>query len=220
LGLDIFVSIEHVIGTAAGIASGIAASIVALAMWYGIPRAVAQRTGERERAMTERQRTERPPTPLHVKIEQMLTEARVILPGAQALLGFQLSIVLTQSFETLPGSSRIVHALSLGLVALAVMLLVAPAAYHRIVYAGEDSDDMHRVGSMLVTAATVPLALGMAGDIYVVIGKIIGPTTGLAAGVFGLIVLIGLWYAYPLAAAAMRRDAPGEAQAKPSGQRS
>jgi len=37
---------------------------------------------------------------------------------------------------------------------------------------------------------------------------------------FGLIVLIGLWYAYPLAAAAMRRDAPGEAQARPSGQRS
>ena len=79
---------------------------------------------------------------------------------------------------------------------------------------------MHRVGSAMVTAATVPLALGLAGDIYVVIGKIIGPQTGLAAGVFGLILLIGLWYGYPLAAAAMRRDAPGEAQAKPSGQRS
>jgi len=220
LGLDIFVSIEHVFGTASGIASGIAASIVALGMWYGMPRAIAQRTGEKERAMTERQRDERPQTPLHVKIEQMLTEARVILPGAQALFGFQLAIVLTQAFENLPDRSRLVHAISIGLVALAIMLLMAPAAYHRIVYSGEDSPDMHRVGSAMVTAATVPLALGLAGDIYVVIGKIIGPQTGLAAGVFGLIVLIGLWYAYPLAAAAMRRDAPGEAQAKPSGQRS
>src|SRR5438270_1821959 len=221
LGLDVFVSIEHVIGSAAGIASGIAASIVALAMWYGIPRAVAQRTGERERDMTERQRNERPPTPLHVKIEQMLTEARVILPGAQALFGFQLAIVLTQSFETLPDLSRLVHAVSLGLVALAIMLLMAPAAYHRIVYAGEDTQDMHRVGSALMTVATAPLAFGLAGDIYIVIGKIIGPATGLAAGVFGLLVLLGLWYGYPLAIAFLRREAPaGRAQPKASGQRS
>jgi hypothetical protein len=50
----------------------------------------------------------------------------------------------------------IMHATSLFLVAFAVVLLMAPAAYHRIVYAGEDSEDMHRVGSVLVTAATVP----------------------------------------------------------------
>jgi len=37
--------------------------------------------------------------PLAKKIDQMLTEARVILPGAQALLGFQLAVILTQAFE-------------------------------------------------------------------------------------------------------------------------
>src|SRR5438067_8773639 len=200
LGLDVFVSIEHVIGSAAGIASGIAASIVALAMWYGIPRTVAQRTGERERDMTERQRDERPQTPLHVKIEQMLTEARVILPGAQALFGFQLAIVLTQAFENMPDRSRLVHAIGIGLVALSIVLLMAPAAYHRIVYAGEDSQDMHRVGSALVTAATVPLALGLVGDVYVVITKTMGsPTAGVIAGSLALVLLIGLWHAYPLA---------------------
>jgi Family of unknown function (DUF6328) len=67
----------------------------------------------------------------------MLTEARVVLPGAQALFGFQLAIVLTQSFEELPTASMIMHATSLFLVAFAVVLLMAPAAYHRIVYAGE-----------------------------------------------------------------------------------
>jgi hypothetical protein len=41
-------------------------------------------------------------TPLDIKIEQMLTEARVILPGAQALFGFQLAIVFTRSFADLP----------------------------------------------------------------------------------------------------------------------
>ena len=66
------------------------------------------------------------------------------------------------------------HAVSLFLVAIAVVLLMAPAAYHRIVYAGQVSEDMHRVGSALVTAATVPLALGLAGDVCVVIAKIAG----------------------------------------------
>ena len=70
-----------------------------------------------------------------VKIEQMLTEARVVLPGAQALFGFQLAIVLTQSFEQLPSASKITYVASLFLVALPIVLLMAPAAYHRIVYA-------------------------------------------------------------------------------------
>ena len=58
------------------------------------------------------------------------------------------------------------------MIALAVVLLKAPAAYHRIAYEGAVSVEMLRVGSVLVTAATIPLALGLAGDTYVVIGKI------------------------------------------------
>jgi hypothetical protein len=138
----------------------------------------------------------------------MLTEARVVLPGAQALFGFQLAIVLTQSFEQLPSASKITHMASLFLIALSIVLLMAPAAYHRIVYAGEDSQDMHRVGSALVTAATVPLALGLVGDIYVVITKTMGsPTAGVIAGGLALVFLIGLWHAYPLAEAYLRNRA-------------
>jgi hypothetical protein len=155
--------------------------------------------------MTSRHTEERSSPPLFAKIEQMLTEARVILPGAQALFGFQLAIVLTQSFEQLPSASRIMHAVSLFLVAIAMVLLMAPAAYHRIVYAGEVSEDMLRVGSALVTTATVPLALGLAGDVYVVITKIAGSSvTGLVAGSLVLVFLIGLWHVYPLLAASIR----------------
>lgn len=219
LGIDVFIGAERVCGTAGGIAAGIAATGVALAMWYGLPETMRQFTGERERAMAQAQRHERQEPPLHAKIEQMLTEARIVLPGAQAMFGFQLSIVLTQAFEKLPGMSQIVHAVSIGLVALSIMLLMAPAAYHRIVYGGEDCEDMHRVGSRLVTAATAPLAFGLAGDIYVVIEKIAGAMAGLVAGSAGLALLLGLWYAYPVAARAMRdqggagsRAAPAKAQ--------
>ena len=83
---------------------------------------------------------------------------------------------------------------------------MAPAAYHKIFYASEDSQDMHRVGSALVTAANVPLALGLVGDVYVVITKIVGsPTAGMIAGSLALVLLIGLWHVFPLLAVSLRK---------------
>ncbi len=205
LGLDLFITVERIFGETAGAAAGIVAAGAAIGLWYGFPRVQRLHVGHRERAMTRGQSQDRSNTPLHAKIEQMLTEARVVLPGAQALFGFQLAIVLTQSFEQLPTASMIMHATSLFLVAFAVVLLMAPAAYHRIVYAGEDSEDMHRVGSVLVTAATVPLALGLAGDVYVVVTKLMGsPTAGLIARSLALVLLIGLWHVYPLVAVSIQ----------------
>jgi hypothetical protein len=82
------------------------------------------------------------------------------------------------------------------------MLLMALAPYHRIVYVGEDTEDIYRIGSVLVTAATLPLGLGLAGGIYVVIAKIWGSSAaGLLASGLALLLLIGLWYLYPLVAA-------------------
>lgn len=209
LGVDIVITAGRIFGELEGAVAGIAATAVAIGFWYGFPQLRKRRIGERERAMTSGQIEKPPSTPLHAKIEQMLTEARVVLPGAQALFGFQLAIVLTQSFEQLPSVSRIIHAASLFLVALAIVMLMAPAAYHRIVYAGEDTQDMYRIGSALVTMATVPLALGLAGDIYVVIAKIANSSAaGWLAGALGLIMLIGLWHAYPLAVAYLQTRSP------------
>src|SRR5262249_28818483 len=161
LGLDVVVTFGHLFGEVSGVFAGIAAGGVAIGFWYGIPLTKRRYNREQESAMTTRTADKTSATPLDVKIEQMLTEARVILPGAQALFGFQLAIVFTRSFADLPAVSMIVHTASLLLVILTVVLLMAPAAYHRLVYAGEASADMYRVGSALVTAATIPLALGL-----------------------------------------------------------
>lgn len=217
LGIDVYLAAQRIFGTAPAVAAGSITAILALALWYGLPRARRRWMGRRERAMAQQQRRQRSETPLHAKIEQLLTEARVILPGAQALFGFQLSIVLAQSFEQLPIGSRIAHAVSIAFVALAVMLLMAPAAYHRIVYAGEESEEMHRTGGILVTAAILPLAIGLAGDIYVVMAKIFDSAdAGLVCGGLALVLLLGLWYACPLATVALR-DRRGP-RARPQGQ--
>jgi hypothetical protein len=83
----------------------------------------------------------------------MLVEARIIIPGGQALLGFQLTVTLTRAFEQLPASSKLTHVAALCAVAVAVILLMTPPALHRISFAGEDSVSFFRLGSWFVMAA-------------------------------------------------------------------
>jgi len=200
LGLDLFIAIERAADARTAFVVGLGFGGLALFCWYGIEFLRRRTVGGKERAMALQPREGSEPTPLHARIEQMLTEARVILPGAQALLGFQLVITITQSFDQLSGTSKLVHAVSLGLLALTIILLMAPAAYHRIVYAGEDTEEFHRTGSMLVTAATLPLALGLGCEIYVVIGKIFASSSvGAGVAIAATIGFIALWHLYPLA---------------------
>ena len=45
---------------------------------------------------------------------------------------------------------------------------MTPAALHRIAFHGEDDVSFFRIGSALVIAASIPLAIGIAADIAVV----------------------------------------------------
>ncbi|HZS81733.1 MAG TPA: DUF6328 family protein [Stellaceae bacterium] len=199
LGLDVGIGVERMAGWSWSLAAGLVFAALALLLWFGLGLARRSATGERERMMTASQADAVEATPLHEKIQQMLTEARVVLPGAQALLGFQLSIIVTNGFEQLPPSAKLMHGVGVCLLAIAVILLMTPAAYHRLVFAGEDAAEVHRVGSILIVAATVPLALGISADVYVVMTKIsVWPPldAGVAAGTLAGFVL--LWYVAPL----------------------
>jgi Family of unknown function (DUF6328) len=137
--------------------------------------------------------------PLSAKVEQMLTEARVIIPGAQALIGFQLTVTLTRAFERLPFESKLAHAMALGCIALSIIILMAPAALHRISFNGEDSPKFLRIGSVFVISAPLPLALGIAFDIYV--ATVSALESNLLAEIIAAVTIIALtllWYAYPI----------------------
>ena len=207
IGLAVGIACERVWGAPGGLAAGGAACLAAFFLWYGLGEVRKRSEGKTERAMT-RQNSEKVEDPgLHEKIDAMLTEARVILPGAQALLGFQLAIVLTQAFEKMNPATKSLHGAALLLDCLSVLLLMAPAAYHRIVYAGEDSIQFHKIGSWLITVSTVPLALGLAMDVYVVGTKMwSSPAFAVLSAVFSLLFLILAWHIVPLALRARKRS--------------
>ncbi|HWW77013.1 MAG TPA: DUF6328 family protein, partial [Pyrinomonadaceae bacterium] len=130
-------------------------------------------------------------TKLSDKIKHVLTECRVVLPGSQALLGFQFIVILSESFDKLPALSKYIHLACLGLNALTIVLLMTPAAYHRIVERGEESEHFHRFASKILVAALVPLALGLAGDVYVVVQKV--TDSQLVSVVSALVTLAIFW---------------------------
>ena len=211
LAIDMGIAGERILGTGGGIAVGAAVGALAMIFWYGIEAWGMRSIGHEERAMTERQREDMEDPGLHEKIDQMLTEARVILPGAQALLGFQLAIVLTEAFDKLPPTMKLAHGMALIFVVLTIIFLMAPAAYHRIVYTGEDSEAFCRIGSRFVIASTVPLALGLATDVFVVGTRIIASTIGaLLVSIAVVAMLIGLWHCLPLLARLRTQAAPAD----------
>src|SRR6267154_3748940 len=111
LGLDIYLVIEAVFGTPVAFVAGLVFSGLALWFWYGLQ--FLQRAKQRKPVPMPSE-THRLEPPLAARIEQMLTEARVIIPGAQALLGFQHTIILTKTFSEIPGTSKLIHVMALG----------------------------------------------------------------------------------------------------------
>lgn len=184
------------------IAVVVAASVAAAAFvcWYLLGYALRHREQKDFKMPAKTEST------LHVKIDQMLTEARVILPGAQALLGFQLIVTMTQAFAEMSFALRLMHFGALLAVAMAIVLLLAPAAVHRIAYNGMDNARFHGVGSMLVTVALAPLAVGIAADTYVATLKMLESATLATVGaVLVFVLLFGLWYVAPLVVKYARR---------------
>ena len=93
LGIDVAIEIVGYAGTwRAGLAGGTFA-LLAVLVWQVAPMCAAKGRERKDDPMEDSQQS------LEARIVQALTELRVILPGAQALFGFQLSAVLTDRFE-------------------------------------------------------------------------------------------------------------------------
>jgi DMSO reductase anchor subunit len=205
LGIDLYVATQKIIGWKAGAAAGLFGALVAASFWYGLEFYMRrERAGEIEAEKEESEMEEKKEEGggrggLTEKIQHVLTECRVVLPGSQALLGFQFIVILTESFDRLPPYSKYIHLAALCLNALTIVLLMTPAAYHRMVERGEETEHFHRFASKILVAALVPLALGMAGDVYVVVQKV---TDSLLVSVVSALVILAifweLWFGLPL----------------------
>jgi hypothetical protein len=132
-------------------------------------------------------------------LQQTLEEARMVLPGVQALFGFQLIAVFNEGFaRDLSEAEQLLHLVAIVLVTIAIALVMTPAAYHRQVEPRGASASFVRLASRLISGAMMPLAFGLALDLHLV-GRLISGSPTVAATIAGLAlaVFLALWFGFP-----------------------
>jgi hypothetical protein len=137
--------------------------------------------------------------PLESEVGRIVSECRMVLPGLQALFGFQLIAVFNSHFaEVLPPPGRWLHLLAIVLVTFSIALIMAPAAYHRQVEPDRVSRVFARYASRLLTVAMAPLLVAIALEVALV-GYAIGRSVPISAGLGAAICALysALWYVYP-----------------------
>jgi Family of unknown function (DUF6328) len=149
----------------------------------------------------------KPPTPekreelpLSKAAEYLLDECRMVLPGIQALFGFQLVAVFNSAFEQkLSANEQRLHLLAIALVAIAVAIIMTPAALHRQKGPYEVTDTFVRVSSRLLLWSMAPLAVSISLDFYLVARVITGKqlVSLLGAGLF--VFFLVSWFVLPRA---------------------
>ena len=84
------------------------------------------------------------------------------------------------------------------MVAVAVALIMTPAAYHRIAERGIVSRRFVVIASRLLEMAMLPLMLGLSADLFVVARLVLNDAMA-SAGIAGAFIILfgGLWYVFP-----------------------
>jgi len=98
----------------------------------------------------------------------------MVLPGIQALFGFQLIAVFSQRFEHLGKPEQWLHLSALFLIALAMALIMGPAAYQRHAEPEMVTHRFVRLATRLVLLSMFPFTAGISVDFYVIAQFVLG----------------------------------------------
>src|SRR5215213_9656065 len=130
---------------------------------------------------------------------ELLQEVRVVQTGVQVLFAFLLTAPLAPRFPDLSTFQRLTYFATLLAAGAAAILLIAPTAYHRILFRLGDKEHLVTVANRFTLAGLTCVALSMVGALLLVTDllfddtAIIVATTGLSA-----LGCLSLWCLAPL----------------------
>jgi len=160
---------------------------------------VKDKAPQQQRARQKEANPQQEKESLEDEMHKVLEEARMVLPGIQALFGFQTMAVFNNRFEGIGDTCKLAYLVALGLLVLAMGLLMTPAAYNRLAERGQVSRRMINLSSNLITVGMFPLMLAFAIDVYVVVVAAVDQqASGIWAAIATVLLLAGLWFLFPL----------------------
>lgn len=136
--------------------------------------------------------------PLSEAGEYLLEECRMVLPGLQALFGFQLIAVFNNGFsEKLGTFEQRLHLAAIVLVALAIAIIMTPAAFHRQTSPRAVTSTFIELSTRLLLWSMAPLAIGVCLDFYVIASMIVQTTLASSLAVILFCFFLVLWFVLP-----------------------
>lgn len=147
-------------------------------------------------------------TRLDRNYSELLQELRISETGVQVLFGFLLAISFQQRFAEIDNVQKVVYVTTLLCCALSIGLLVAPVAYHRVVFRRGLKDKLVRAASGFVIAGTSFMLLAIIGSVLLILDFAIGRVFAAVAASILMALFVALWVVLPLTV--IRRANHGE----------
>jgi len=145
-----------------------------------------------ERDETEAERIDR-------NFNELLGELRIALPGVQVLFAFLLTVPFAQGFSSLSDFERYLYLAVLLLTALATALLIAPTAYHRMLFRKGVKPAILFFANRAAMIGLGVLAVAMSGAILLITHVLFGEAAAIAIASVSALVFAALWYLLPWA---------------------
>lgn len=132
---------------------------------------------------SEKERQER-------NFSDLLQELRVAQAGVQILFAFLLTMVFSARFGDIDAFDRAAYLTALLSAAVAVSLLIAPVAYHRVLFRRGRKEQLVRSAHRMASAGLAFLLISMVSSLLLVLDVLLVRWTAI-----GISALAGAWFA-------------------------
>jgi hypothetical protein len=131
---------------------------------------------------------------LNRQMIELLNEVRVATAGVQVLFGFLLAVPFQQRFAQVDDFQRKIYFVTLLAAAAATALLIAPSAYHRVVFQQHDKPNIIRLGTRQFICGLVALVIAMTGAVTLVTDVLFQASTTIITSIAVLVGFAWLWF--------------------------
>jgi L-asparagine transporter-like permease len=129
---------------------------------------------------------------------ELLQELRVAGLGVQVLFGSLLTLPFTSKFASITDGQRVLYEVTLVLAAVATALLLAPVAYHRLVFRRHQKRHLVHTANTMAIAGLVAVALAISAAVLLVTGFVDHGAPVVIVSALAFCFLTGLWFVLPL----------------------
>ena len=131
-------------------------------------------------------------------VSDMLSEQRILLPGAQMLTAFLIILPFNGGFSQIVRTEKLVFLATFVLALASLVLLSAPAIQHRLMRPLSDRARFKRVATQQILAGACALAFAFILATNLVISEVFGNVAGLVAGGAIAVLIASFWLLLPL----------------------